>query len=86
MRAAQSDLVRVVAAPGRAQGQAGDGQPSVARLDLDRSGHGRGAYLHPSLSCLELAERRRVFARALRRPGVDTGTLRQQMTARWPDT
>jgi predicted RNA-binding protein YlxR (DUF448 family) len=27
---------------------------------------GRGAYLHPSLACLELAHRRKAFPRALR--------------------
>jgi predicted RNA-binding protein YlxR (DUF448 family) len=27
---------------------------------------GRGAYLHPGLACLELAQRRRAFPRALR--------------------
>jgi predicted RNA-binding protein YlxR (DUF448 family) len=30
---------------------------------------GRGAYLHPSLACLELARRRRAFPRALRSAG-----------------
>jgi uncharacterized protein len=30
---------------------------------------GRGAYLHPDPRCLALAERRRVFARALRVDG-----------------
>jgi predicted RNA-binding protein YlxR (DUF448 family) len=30
---------------------------------------GRGAYLHPSLDCLELAQRRRAFPRALRVTG-----------------
>jgi uncharacterized protein len=30
---------------------------------------GRGAYLHPSLACLELAQRRRAFSRALRVSG-----------------
>jgi len=30
---------------------------------------GRGAYLHPSAECLELAVRRRAFARALRTDG-----------------
>ena len=30
---------------------------------------GRGAYLHPSLACLELAQRRRAFSRAMRVPG-----------------
>jgi uncharacterized protein len=31
---------------------------------------GRGAYLHPSLACLELARRRRSFPRALRTAGL----------------
>ena len=30
---------------------------------------GRGAYLHPSLACFELARRRRAFPRALRAAG-----------------
>ncbi len=30
---------------------------------------GRGAYVHPRAECLELAERRRAFPRALRIPG-----------------
>jgi len=53
-RAAKPDLVRVVAA--------GDELiPDVAmRLP------GRGAYLHPSLACLERAQRRKAFPRALR--------------------
>jgi predicted RNA-binding protein YlxR (DUF448 family) len=37
---------------------------------------GRGASLHPDPACLALAERRRVFGRALRVSGVlDTGAL-----------
>src|ERR1700742_2988443 len=37
---------------------------------------GRGAYLHPSLACFELAQRRRVFSRALRVSGaLDTASL-----------
>jgi len=37
---------------------------------------GRGAYLHPSLECLGLAQRRRAFPRALRVTGpLDTGVL-----------
>ena len=37
---------------------------------------GRGAYLHPSLACYELALRRRAFPRALRVPGsLDTAPL-----------
>lgn len=30
---------------------------------------GRGAHLHPTLACFELAERRRAFPRALRHQG-----------------
>jgi uncharacterized protein len=53
-RVAKSELIRVVAA--------GDEiVPDVAfRLP------GRGAYLHPSLACLERAQRRKAFPRALR--------------------
>ena len=37
---------------------------------------GRGAYLHPSLACFELAQRRRAFPRALRVPGpLDSASL-----------
>jgi uncharacterized protein len=37
---------------------------------------GRGAYLHPSQECFELAQRRRVLPRALRRPApLGTGRL-----------
>ena len=87
MRAAQSDLVRVVVRPGQVGEPITADQPASAWLDLDRSGQGRGAYLHPSLSCLDLAERRRGLSRALRRPGgLDTGALREQMAALWPET
>jgi len=53
-RAAKSDLLRVVAAEGEIV-------PDVT-LRLP----GRGAYLHRSLACLERAERRKAFPRALR--------------------
>ena len=56
-RAAVSDLIRVVA-------HAGECIP-----DLDRRLPGRGAHLHPTRECLELAERRRAFPRALRVSG-----------------
>lgn len=49
-------------------------------LDLRRRAAGRGAWLHPGLSCLDKAERRRAFARALRVPGpLDTGSLRSDL-------
>jgi predicted RNA-binding protein YlxR (DUF448 family) len=53
-RAAKSDLLRVVAA--------GDEIVPDVTFRLP----GRGAYLHPSLACLERAERRKAFPRALR--------------------
>jgi len=64
VRAAKSSLLRLVVA--------GDGivpDPQARRP-------GRGAYLHLSLECFELARRRRAFPRALRAPGsLSTATL-----------
>ena len=56
-RADRADLLRVVAV--------GD------RLvpDLRRRLPGRGASVHPDLRCVELADKRRAFPRALRLPG-----------------
>ena len=63
-------LVRVALA------DAGAGQPAVV-VDLARRLPGRGAWLHPELRCLDLAERRRAFARALRFSGsVDSREVR----------
>src|ERR1700729_4319902 len=63
-RAAKSSLLRLVVV----------GDDIVPDPQAGRPG--RGAYLHPSLACLELAQRRRVFPRALRVPGsLDTGPL-----------
>ena len=56
-RAVKSSLLRLVAA--------GDAIQPDPRARLP----GRGAYLHPSLACLELARRRRAFPRALRTAG-----------------
>jgi uncharacterized protein len=57
-RAAKTDLIRVVAA----------GTEIVP--DVTMRLPGRGAYLHPSLACLERAQRRKAFARALRLPAA----------------
>ena len=56
-RAAKSSLLRLVAA--------GD----VIVPDPDGRLPGRGAYLHPSQGCFELAQRRRALVRAMRAPG-----------------
>ncbi|MFQ6170312.1 YlxR family protein [Oryzobacter sp. R7] len=46
-------------------GPAEDGRPVVVP-DPERARPGRGAWLHPTVSCLDLAVRRRAFGRALR--------------------
>ena len=49
-------------------------------VDTARRLPGRGAWLHPDPKCLELAERRRAFARALRAVGpVDSRAVRSQI-------
>ncbi|WP_240617459.1 YlxR family protein [Nocardioides speluncae] len=58
-RAARSELLRIVA------GTDSNGQPAVCP-DPDRTAAGRGAHLHPTAECYELAVRRRAFSRALR--------------------
>ena len=59
-RAAKSELLRVVA------GDRGAGPELVP--DPERRAPGRGAHLHPTTDCLELALRRRAFPRALMTP------------------
>jgi hypothetical protein len=59
---------------GSADGAATD--DAVAELDLRRRRPGRGAWLHPSPDCLDLALRRRALPRALRVTGpLDTSGL-----------
>ncbi|MGI8577331.1 MAG: YlxR family protein [Nocardioidaceae bacterium] len=60
-RAAKSDLLRVVAVC----------EAGTSHLVPDQASRlpGRGAHLHPTLECFELAERRRAFPRALRLDG-----------------
>jgi predicted RNA-binding protein YlxR (DUF448 family) len=48
------------------------GQPAVVP-DPQGTAPGRGAHLHPTTECYELAVRRRAFARALRHPGGAAG-------------
>ncbi|HVF05764.1 MAG TPA: YlxR family protein [Frankiaceae bacterium] len=66
-RAAKFELLRVVA---RADGT----------LVVDSRGRlpGRGAHIHPDPACVDLAERRKAFPRALRLPGpVDLSPIRR---------
>ncbi|QTE30586.1 YlxR family protein [Pengzhenrongella sicca] len=73
----RSVLHRVVAT------DCGPGEIPVLVIDTGRSLPGRGAWLHPDPSCLELAERRRAFPRALRIAGpVDTSAVRGFLAAR----
>ena len=70
----RSVLLRVVAAEV-------DGVWSVVP-DPDHRRIGRGASLHPTPACLDLAERRRAFPRALRRSGpLDTTPVRDHIAA-----
>lgn len=55
-------------------GTTGDGQRIVVP-DPVGTAPGRGAHLHPTPECFELAERRRAFARALRHDAGCWGPL-----------
>ncbi|TWF97675.1 hypothetical protein FHX73_111466 [Kitasatospora viridis] len=67
-RAAKHELLRVTAVEG------------VCVPDPRGTLPGRGAYLHPEQSCLDLAVRRRAFSRAFRAQGaLDTEPLRQHV-------
>ncbi|HJR40163.1 MAG TPA: YlxR family protein [Nocardioidaceae bacterium] len=68
-RAAVQDLLRVVVAD--------QGSGPAVIPDPARRAPGRGAHLHPTSDCLELALRRRAFPRALRVPaGLATEAVR----------
>jgi uncharacterized protein len=59
-------------------------KPDGAAIVVDEQARrpGRGAYLHPSLDCLDQAERRRALPRALRVTGtLDTSALRAWISA-----
>ncbi len=69
-RATASELLRVVA---------GDG---IVIPDPQHRLPGRGAYIHPVVGCLDLAQRRKAWARALRVPGpLDSSLLRARLQA-----
>lgn len=76
----RSALLRVVALPGNDAAHT-----DVALLVPDERGRlpGRGAWLHPRLDCLDLADQRRAFPRALRiTHGVDLTRLREWIAGR----
>ncbi|WP_084697024.1 YlxR family protein [Glaciibacter superstes] len=62
-RAPRSSLLRVVA------------RESELVVDETATLPGRGAWLHPTVSCFQDAVRRRAFGRALRVTGSATGNL-----------
>ena len=67
-RADKTTLVRVVAVQ--------ESTTVVVTPDLRGTLPGRGAHLHPTTRCLELATRRKAFGRALRVEGpLDLGAL-----------
>ena len=71
-RATKRELLRVVA---RSDSDDQDASWSV-EPDPTGSAAGRGAHLHPTDTCLALAERSRAFARALRHDVRGRGALR----------
>lgn len=72
-RAEQHTLVRVVAVDGR------------LTVDVRRRLPGRGAYVHPEPSCLDQAERRGAFPRALRITGpLDVTDVRAHLEGSEP--
>jgi len=68
-RAAKRELVRVTV------GSDAHGQPVVVP-DPEATAPGRGAHLHPTTECYDLAVRRKAFGRALRVPaGLDSAAV-----------
>ena len=69
-RAGSTELLRVVVDQRES--------PPVLLPDPRHRAPGRGAHVHPRSECLDLAERRRAFARALRvQAAVDVSEIRK---------
>lgn len=79
-RSVDTELLRIVVASGQS--------PLAVIPDPRRRAPGRGAWLHPVTECVDLAERRRAFARALlRRPElIDVSAVREYLAASNPGT
>ena len=74
-RVPQAELLRVVVD----RGSTG----SLVVPDPDRRRSGRGAYLHPTRTCLELAVQRRALSRALRvTEPVEAGEVAREIERR----
>jgi len=74
MRSTKSDLLRLVVK--------NQGPSRTVVPDPRGTAPGRGAHLHPTPACLDLAERRRAFGRALRAPApLDTRPVREYVDA-----
>ncbi len=72
-RAGAGELLRVVAVEG------------ALVPDPSHRLPGRGAHVHPVVRCLDLAEKRRAFPRALRvRPPLDVSAVRAQVESSQP--
>ena len=61
------------------------GHPAVVP-DPDGTAPGRGAHLHPTAECYELAVRRKAFARALRQQSGAGGGLSSAPVQAWLDS
>ena len=68
-RAAAAELLRVVVAPDAIGSDAAVAAVRPIVPDPRRRSVGRGAWVHPDQRCVDLAVRRRAFARALHVPG-----------------
>ncbi|PWN04004.1 DUF448 domain-containing protein [Nocardioides silvaticus] len=75
-RAAKRELLRVIA------GSDAHGRPVVVP-DPDATAPGRGAHLHPTPGCYDLAVRRKAFSRALRvEGGLSSAPVGEYLDAR----
>jgi predicted RNA-binding protein YlxR (DUF448 family) len=76
-RAAAAELLRVVAAPKTSDLVPAQAGPVSVVPDPRRRAPGRGAWLHLDLRCVDLAQRRQAFARALKVPAaIDPALVR----------
>ncbi len=79
-KGSKSTLLRVVAAEGSYTGHPSDGDTVVLVPDPAGRLPGRGAHVHLDLRCVDLAEKRRAFPRALRLGGpLDVAPVRQHV-------